>query len=330
MNALVSVIIPVYNRPRLVLEAVNSVFGSTWRPLEVIVVDDGSTDETHRHLTTLTPPVGVDYRVLQQRNCGASAARNRGLSVSKGQYIQFLDSDDLLLPEKLSEQVTCLGNQNLEVVYGDWWQGRSRNDKRYFKGYEPQSLLCDLLLGRFLPSFSFLYRREVVERNGGWDETFGLNDDFDFALRIAASTSRIGYCPKATGLYRWHPGERLSRKSRQAVARANLEILGKFESQHASNLIGSGPSEAMLKKCLASAYYHSALGLRPQDTYAVACRKRAEELVADRTFLPISSHWIAKVSASLAYELDYALFVLKSGARSMARWIYRSLRPKAI
>jgi glycosyltransferase involved in cell wall biosynthesis len=327
VNALVSVIIPVYNRPTVVLEAVRSVFASNWRPLEVIVIDDGSTDETYDNLISLDCPGNLEYRVLRQDNSGASTARNKGLSVSRGRYIQFLDSDDLLLPEKLAEQIDRLENQNLEVVYGDWWQGSSWADKKYIKGYETKSLLCDLLRGRWLPNFSFLYRREVVERIGGWDENFGLNDDFDFALRIAASTSQIGYCPKATGLYRWHSGERLSRKSRQAIARANLEILAKVEETNEPHTIGS-QSTASLQSCLASAYYRSARGLSPRDRYAVECHQRAENLAPDRGFLPAWCRWIARISLKSAYGLDYVIFALKSGARSIARRIYRSLKPK--
>src|SRR5689334_8143428 len=102
MVPLVSIIIPTYNRSTLLLRAINSALGQTHRNIEVIVIDDGSTDDTQRVLKSLT-----DTRIncYLTRNQGASAARNYGLQRSKGEYITFLDSDDEYYPEKIERQL---------------------------------------------------------------------------------------------------------------------------------------------------------------------------------------------------------------------------------
>jgi glycosyltransferase involved in cell wall biosynthesis len=100
-NSLVSVIIPTFNRGWILKEAVDSVLAQDYKGFELIVVDDGSTDNTSEILASY----GNDIRVLFQENKGVSASRNRGIAETSGQFIAFLDSDDLWLPQKLSTQV---------------------------------------------------------------------------------------------------------------------------------------------------------------------------------------------------------------------------------
>ncbi len=111
-SGLASIIIPTFNRALLLDEALASAAGQTYRPLEIVVVDDGSTDETpdlvpHRQ-DRFKDGAGLVIRYFRQANSGVGAARNRGLIESRGEYIQFLDSDDLLHPQKLSVQIECL------------------------------------------------------------------------------------------------------------------------------------------------------------------------------------------------------------------------------
>ncbi len=100
----VSVIIPTYNSAHFVVEAVESVLAQTWQDLEIVVIDDGSTDETAAVMTRFGPPV----RYIQQRNGGVAVARNKGIRESSGKYIAFLDADDTWLPEKLEKQIELL------------------------------------------------------------------------------------------------------------------------------------------------------------------------------------------------------------------------------
>src|SRR5690348_4318950 len=106
-QGLVSTIIPVYNRAALLQEAVASVLAQAYRPIEIIIVDDGSTDDTGFVAEELTKRHS-DVRVIHRKNGGPGAARESGRLVAKGEFIQFLDSDDLLLPEKFQSQIAGL------------------------------------------------------------------------------------------------------------------------------------------------------------------------------------------------------------------------------
>jgi glycosyltransferase involved in cell wall biosynthesis len=120
-EGLVSVIIPTYNRAAIIQEALDSVYQQTYRPIEVIVVDDGSSDGTENIVKTWAEghkvESGFTVEYLSQKNMGAQAARNRGTCASQGQFIQFLDSDDLLLKEKLVRAVQLFQSRSVDMVY---------------------------------------------------------------------------------------------------------------------------------------------------------------------------------------------------------------------
>ena len=117
---LVSVVIPSYNRSSLLMQTLASVRGQTFRDFEVLVVDDGSTDDTATRVRELGAEDGrIHY--LYQANQGPAAARNAGASYARGAFIAFLDSDDLWLPDKLQEQLAFLaGRPDIDVVYADY------------------------------------------------------------------------------------------------------------------------------------------------------------------------------------------------------------------
>ncbi|MFS8117396.1 MAG: glycosyltransferase family 2 protein, partial [Microcoleus sp.] len=113
----VSVIIPAYNGDRYIVQAVESVFAQTYTNWEIIVVDDGSTDETHQVLQ----PYLDKIRYIYQENRGVAAARNRGIQEAKGEFIAFLDQDDFFLPDKLAAQIALFRQQpSLGIVNSGW------------------------------------------------------------------------------------------------------------------------------------------------------------------------------------------------------------------
>ncbi|MGH7747450.1 MAG: glycosyltransferase family 2 protein, partial [Candidatus Dormibacteria bacterium] len=131
----VSVVIPVYNAARFVTEAVDSVLAQTSPPLEIIVVDDGSTDETRARLA----PYRGRIQYVLQPNSGTSRARNRALQAACGTLIAFLDADDRWLPEKLAKQLTCLAaNPGVDLVHSDvlHWNDRTGTRKYIPQGRE--------------------------------------------------------------------------------------------------------------------------------------------------------------------------------------------------
>ena len=123
MNRFVSVIIPCYNAERWLSEAIDSCLAQSYQPVEVIVVDDGSTDDSLKIIKSYGDL--ITYRTGP--NKGGNYARNLGFSLSKGSYIQFLDADDYLRPRKLEKQIQYLEETGADVVYGDW-QHQYHND----------------------------------------------------------------------------------------------------------------------------------------------------------------------------------------------------------
>ncbi len=193
MNPLVSVVIPTFNRAGVVPRAIDSVLGQTYRPVEVVVVDDGSTDDTPQVLQGY----GDAIVPVVQANAGPSAARNRGVRESRGDLVAFLDSDDLWLATKLQRQVDLLQHAGADVpcclcdTRMRMAEGREQTSfqiARLTLG-EPQGLWVNpalVLATRFvLFCQAALIRRRFLLDCGGFDERLWLMEDHDLALRLA-------------------------------------------------------------------------------------------------------------------------------------------------
>lgn len=190
---LVSAIVATYNRADVVSQAIESILGQTYENLEVIIVDDGSTDGTVEVLERF----GSRLRILRQQNAGPSAARNRGIAAARGEIISFLDSDDIWLPKKIERQVALLekaGNSvpccvcNAELLFKDRPTTTSfRNSRLYPSPEEGLWLNATLvLLNRFLLFNQMVaIRREALARIGGFDESLRYLEDYDLALRLS-------------------------------------------------------------------------------------------------------------------------------------------------
>lgn len=189
---LVSTIIPTFNRAHLVPEAIDSVLRQTYPNVEIIVVDDGSTDETQECLKRY----GNRIKLIKQENAGPSAARNRGIAAAQGALIAFLDSDDLWLPEKLERQVRvmvaagesvpcCLSNIMMH------WRDKqiSSFEIAGLKPGSPEGIWMnpdEVLATRFvLFNQGVVIRRQVVNALGGFDPSLRLLEDYEFALRLS-------------------------------------------------------------------------------------------------------------------------------------------------
>ena len=181
---LVSVIIPTYNRGWTIKEAVDSVLAQDFIDFELIVVDDGSTDNTSEILHSYQ----ADITVFQQNNKGVSAARNRGLSEASGRFIAFLDSDDLWLPKKLSRQVDYFNlNPDAMICQTEeiWVRNGVRvNPKKRHK--KPSGMIFERSLALCLVSPSaVMIKRRLFDEIGGFDETLPACEDYDLWLRIS-------------------------------------------------------------------------------------------------------------------------------------------------
>ncbi len=201
----VSVIIPTYQYAQFVGQAIESVLAQTYKDFEVIVVDDGSTDNTSEVLAGFRNQISV---IHHQENRGLSAARNTGIRASKGQYVAFLDADDAWLPDKLRLQVKLLDQSpDVGLVFSDmtYFGERYGSKKRAFQEVSPSSgkVFKDLFVKHFIPMPTVIVRKRCFEKVGLFDESLTPCADHDMWLRIA-KFFKVDYVDAPLAKYRLH------------------------------------------------------------------------------------------------------------------------------
>jgi hypothetical protein len=209
---LVSIIIPTYNRWALLRQTLATVLAQTYPALEIIVVDDGSTDET---MTWLTEYAGR-VTVIQQSHQGVAAARNQGIRRAKGVYLTFLDDDDLIEPAKIARQAELLQSQpEVSLVHCGYYlsdkEGRLR-DKVWL--WPQANLLRQLTCSNFIWSGAPLIRRECLTTVGLFDEQLTNGQDWDLWLRLALAGYGFAVIPEPLGTYRLQPDSMVTNLTR--------------------------------------------------------------------------------------------------------------------
>lgn len=208
-QAIVSVVIPTYNQARYLPQAIESVLSQSYTDLEVIVVNDGSTDDTNEVISSYK-----DDRLLvvNQSNRGRPAARNTGLASASGSFICFLDSDDAYCPDKLEAQIEHFnGNPQLAVSYGGNIVIDPDGNRFWFSSAEPHVELKDLLLGFPFNINDVMIRREWIERLGGFDDSHRLHgEDQPFFADLALEGAQFAGIPRFLTLRRLYPNRRFS------------------------------------------------------------------------------------------------------------------------
>ncbi|MSR60737.1 MAG: glycosyltransferase [Planctomycetaceae bacterium] len=223
----VTVIIPTYNRSRFVCEAIDSVLAQNYANLELLVIDDGSTDNTAQVVSAYGPAV----RYLRQANAGAAAARNRGIELATGTLVAFLDSDDLFLDGKLARQVQVFARQPETVFAYSWFSildeaGRTRLGRRCrLTGCVAEQLLAQCMQGP-LATPTIMVRRDALRSVGGFDETMHLSEDIDLWCRLAR-LGPIALIPEVLVEVRRHGGNLSRGPGRRRYLAAALRILNK-------------------------------------------------------------------------------------------------------
>jgi len=253
--SLVSIIIPCYNAQRWIAEAVDSCLTQTYAPIEIIVVDDGSTDGS------LAIIQSYGERVIYETglNRGGNHARNRGFALSHGAYIQFLDADDYLLPDKIARQVRFLEETGADVVYGDWRHQFHEPDRRVWQddvhvsGYQ-NDVLASLLAGWWVAPVGLLWRRRAVLASGGWDESLAAGQDQDFFLSVAMTGAGVRYQPGCHSIYRRYGAVTVSTANRLRWLENHRRVLEKAEER----LQQTGRLTEAYRQALARSYFHVA------------------------------------------------------------------------
>lgn len=190
MSKLISVIIPTYNRAGIITDAINTVLNQTYKHLEIIIIDDGSTDNSREIIENIKDS---RIRYIYQENSGRpSSARNKGIKIAKGEYIAFLDSDDLWHPQKLEKQINILDENSNVGLVTNWcvyktfkdeeiqikkYQAKSQEDNSIFILTKPDKV--------FTATPTLLIRKECFEKVGLFDEEMTYCEDWDMFFRIS-------------------------------------------------------------------------------------------------------------------------------------------------
>lgn len=205
----VSVIIPVYNGERFLSEAIESVINQTYPNWEIIAINDGSTDRSMEILKHYKSKLSSLIHVINQENLGPSVARNSGIKKAKGEYIAFLDYDDLWLSEKLEKQVKFLeSNNEISLIYCDCYiiDNNSNIEKdtysektKFIKG----KIFKKLLSNNFIPTSTVLLRKKVLDDVGLFNLEYKISQDYDLWLRIS-DKYLIDFLKQPLAKYRFH------------------------------------------------------------------------------------------------------------------------------
>ena len=192
---MISVVIPTYNRVKMLERAISSIYKQTLAPAEIIVVDDGSQDSTREMISRKYPQVNY----VKQDRQGVSVARNAGIKIAQGNWIALLDSDDEWLPRKLEEQAHMAKRKpTISLIHCDetWFRnGKHVNQKKYHKKSGGQLFSVSLLRCMISPSSVFI-KKTLLDRHGGFDELLPACEDYDLWLRITAQ-EKVGFIDKS-------------------------------------------------------------------------------------------------------------------------------------
>jgi glycosyltransferase involved in cell wall biosynthesis len=287
-SSLVSIIIPAYNAAPWLAETLESALGQTWATKEVIVVDDGSTDDTAAIARTFEPR-GV--RLVSQSNAGLSAARNAGLRVARGDYVQFLDADDLVSPDKIERQVLLLqGGPAGAVAIGRW--ARFRRDvarsrfgaSPYWRDMQALEYLAGVArTGNSVPVHAWLVPRAIVDAVGPFAEELRVMEDHEYFARVALASAGLRFCREGCSYYRTFHARSLSRQHQESVLQSSFRAVELVVDR----LLGGEPSP-QARQIAADYYQWVAFRLYPEQPDLVRlAQQRSEALGGSRIPPPL-------------------------------------------
>lgn len=284
---LVSVVIATYNMGQYLPEAVDSVLAQTWKNLELIVVDDGSEDDTEKRMEAYSKNSRVRY--IKTKNQGQPKAKNRGLEEAQGQFIAFCDADDFWAPNKLNYQLPYFSDPNVGVVYSEVsYIDESGNLIQKPQPYSRHSgdVTEYLILKNFVPFGTAVIRRQCLDNNGKFDEKLPMGIDWDLWLRYSIDWE-FKYIKERTYTYRIWPGQ-MSKNYRGRYENAfNIleKFLGTYPKKVPRKLVSRAWADMYVSRGMAIAVAENTfveplkdilVGLRTDSTYWPAWRSLAK------------------------------------------------------
>jgi glycosyltransferase involved in cell wall biosynthesis len=253
---LVSILIPLYNSEKYITETIQSCLNQTYKNIEVIIVDDGSTDNSYQVAKSYESDI---LKVYKQENAGACRARNYAFELSSGDYIQYLDADDLLSPNKIEKQIELFEQYGDNIITSCQW-GRFAGNKNTVK-WEKQPIYCDYenpvqwlidsWMGKGMGQTSiWLTPRHIIQQAGSWNENLLINQDGEFFCRVLLQAESIKFCENCGIYYR--------SELENSITQSNIKSYSKAESLLASYLsyerIRSIRNDEAVKKALGNNY----------------------------------------------------------------------------
>jgi teichuronic acid biosynthesis glycosyltransferase TuaG len=215
-KALVSVIIPSYNSADFLEEAIRSAVDQTYPELEIVVIDDSSTDRTAELAQNWRRKTSKINYLRHDSNRGLSAARNTGIKHARGEYIAFLDADDVWLPNKLAIQVREIDRLQVDLVFANWfvWDGVTKElamDLDCPRIFTKEHGLSDFIGKNYGQPSTALIRKSALEKIGNFDETLRSSEDYDLWLRLLAGGLSLALIPEPLAYYRRHSSQMSAR-----------------------------------------------------------------------------------------------------------------------
>jgi glycosyltransferase involved in cell wall biosynthesis len=258
MTPLVSILIPAFNAEDWIADTIKSAIGQTWQRKEIIIVDDGSRDQT---VSIAQQFASKELKLVTQQNQGSGAARNKAFGLCQGDFIQWLDADDLLGREKVAKQMEaareCPGNRTLFSSGWGFFAYRTERAK-----FSPTSLWCDLSPAEFLlrkmgenvymANCTWLVSRELTEAAGPWDTRLCHDDDGEYFCRVILASNGIRFVPEGRVFYRITASKRQSHVGRSDKKRDALHLSMRLHVKYLLSLEDSARVRAACVKFLQS------------------------------------------------------------------------------
>lgn len=330
---LVSIIIPVFNSQEYLAETIESALAQTWPNKEIIIVDDGSTDNS---LSVAGEFKDRCLKIFKQENKGASAARNKGLAEAKGEYIQFLDADDLLNSVKIEDQLQLLkgkpfamsncatihyfdnSDPNIKQPVHEWYSEGSTDSGQFLTRLYGGSLIGPAY-GGMIAIHAWLCPKAVIEKAGKWNEELSADDDGEFFCRAILAANEIIYSEKSLCYYRKY----IQKKSLSATNNYNAnKSLLKSNDLKAEHLLEK-TTDAKAKLALSRLYWALVASFYPKyKDLAIEAEAKAMQLAPGYEFNPYGSGFKQMLSKVFGWKFIAFALYFKNKARS---YLYRKV-----